>query len=124
MDAETASRALLLMFMLVDMWGLLCGIDLVRQAWRQRKIASFLQGYAEMGFWMTMNVALWLVILAQAFIWPVATSSDSDPTRAAILTTLFFAASVTITLALHRGRSLLLHGPPRPASSRKGEDEE
>lgn len=92
--------------MVVDLWGLFCGIDMVRGAWRERKGSRTMQGYAEMGLYMTLNVVLWLLILGQAFVLPVGTSGAQSGSGA-FLTAIFFAASVTITLALHRGRSLL-----------------
>ena len=110
MDPESYWRAVTLLFILVDAYGVFCGVDLVRFAWRSRKIAPVLQGYTEMGFWMTMNAALWLCILAQAFILPPATGDGSSPIRAAWTTSIFFLASTTITFALYRGRSLLMSG--------------
>lgn len=112
MDAETSGRILLLLFMFVDMWGVLCGIDLVKSAWSNRKVAPVMQGYAEMGLYMTMNAVLWLLILGQAFIWPATEDTNGPGWRTAALTSVFFLASATITLALHRGRSLM-SGQPR-----------
>lgn len=112
MDAEVAGRILILLFMVVDLWGIFCGYDLVKSAWQTRKVAPVMQGYAEMGLYMTMNATLWLLILGQAFIWPTTEDPSGPAWRTAGLTAIFFLASATITLALHRGRSLM-SGQPR-----------
>lgn len=110
--ADIVAYFVIVAVMAIDLWGVFCGLDVMRILRKSRRIAPILNGLFNSARFMSLNAAFWFMILAELVILPrTATDPNAQAWEQAITITLFFGASLCITLALHSLRKLLLADP-------------